>query len=121
MIINSGLSTELIVGVLGGVAAIIAASKWIADAFREWRLGRELKFKDIMAELELEKQKTTNAQKEITKMRLELSMQKAQLDKMKMRLDAIIPLLRHLNAEDKQTQSLLDLIQDDDNITPARS
>ena len=31
---REGIATDLVVGVLGGVAAIIAASKWVADSFK---------------------------------------------------------------------------------------
>lgn len=108
---REGVSSELVVGVLGGIAAIIAASKWIADSFKEWRIGKEVKYKEIKVELELEKQKTETAREEVEKLKKELEIHRADLETMKIKINAILPLLRHLNENDEQTKHLLDLIE----------
>jgi len=108
---REGIATDLVVGVLGGVAAIIAASKWVADSFKEWRIGREVKFKEIRTELELEKQKTETARQEVEQLKIELQVYKADLEAMKLKINAILPLLRHLNKNDEQTKHLLDLFE----------
>jgi hypothetical protein len=105
-------NSNLIVGVLGGVAAIIGAAKWVADAFKEHRLAKEIKLIEIIEELDMEKAHNKRIDKELQTLKNDMSL-------MKIRMAAVLPLLKKMNAGDPETIELLELLTISPNVTPA--
>lgn len=105
-------NTNLIAGVLGGIAAIVASAKWIADSFKEHRLAKEIKLTETLKELEIEREHNKRLDNE-------LQLLKNDVSRIKIRMAAVLPLLKKMNNGDAETLQLLELLEDDPNITPA--
>jgi hypothetical protein len=97
---------SIYIGILGGIAAIITSFKWIADSLTAWRIGREIKLEETVKELELEKERNKRIE-------MELQFIKNDLQRMKITMSAVLPLLRKMNAGDIETLNLLNLFEDD--------
>ena len=97
---------SILIGVLGGVAAIITSFKWIADSLKEWRMGREIKLEEIMKKLEIEKERNKSNE-------MELRVIKNDLQRIKITMSAVLPLLRKMNAGDIETLNLLSLFEEE--------
>jgi ATP-dependent protease HslVU (ClpYQ) peptidase subunit len=97
---------SILIGVLGGVAAIITSFKWIADSLKEWRMGREIKLEEIMKKLEIERERNKSNE-------MELQVIKNDLQRIKITMSAVLPLLRKMNAGDIETLNLLSLFEEE--------
>lgn len=103
---------NVIVGALGGIAAIIGAAKWIADSFKEWRLGREVKYEEVKQELDKEKAYSKRLKDRITDL-------DSRFTKLEITMSAVVPILKQQIKNDPEAMQLLDLLQE--NVTPAKT